>query len=75
METKTKGGFDKMNELCLGFGGCGHIYFSTKRGAVDVALMELRGRLDSIGVNIDNMSPKTAILRDSNGLTIEEVKL
>lgn len=63
------------NELCLGFGRCGHIYFSTKRGAVDVALMELRERLNSIGVNTDNMSPKTAILRDANGLTIEEAKL
>lgn len=63
------------NELCLGFGGCGHIYFSTKRGAVDVALTELYEKLNGIGVNTDNMSPKTAIIRDANGLTIEEVKL
>lgn len=70
-----KDGLMEKNELCLGFGRCGHIYFSTKRGAVDVALYELREKLSSIGVNTDNMSPKTAILRDANGLTIEEAKL
>jgi len=65
----------EMNKLFLGFGRCGYIHFSTNRGAVDVALTELYEKLNGIGVNTDNMSPKIAILGDANGLTIEEVKL
>lgn len=60
-----------MNELMIVLEGGQWIYFSTNQATADKAFQAFNEACDSIGLNLDNVDVRKAILRDSEGRVID----
>ena len=61
-----------MYELMVCFGNGGYMYYNTDQILIDKATREWGHVIDHAGMNIDNMNPTSACLRDNNGNIIAE---
>ncbi len=59
-----------MNELMVVYSGGQWLYFKTQRTIIGEAYREYTEMMSRLGVNIDNMHPERAILRDADGSDI-----
>lgn len=60
-----------MNELALQFGDAGWIYFPTKCKTIELALRQICNAFDAASINVEDLIPTLAILRDANRNEIE----
>lgn len=61
-----------MNELMVCFGDGGYIYYNTDATEIDKATREWARIMDRAGMNIDNLVPTYACLRDNHDNNIDE---
>ena len=65
---------EKNNELMINFfGHSGYIYFLTDAMMAKDAFREYENACAMAGINIDNMRPSSAWLRDENGVDIDRI--
>ena len=62
-----------MNEVKIEFGKAWYIYYKTDEDTADWAVDEALNCMKNNGINVDNLNPVAAILRDENGNDIDSV--
>ncbi len=62
-----------MNEIKIEFGKAGYIYYKTDEDTAVWAVDEALNCMKNNGINVDNLNPIAAILRDENGNDIDSV--
>lgn len=63
-----------VNELMICFGDGGYIYYNTYESEINKATKEWARLMDRIGINIDNLMPTSACLRDPDDVVIDETE-
>lgn len=62
-----------MNEVKIEFGKAGYIYYETDEDTAVWAVDEALNCMKNNGINVDNLHPTEAVLRDANGNDIDSV--
>lgn len=64
---------ETMNEVKIEFGKAGYIYYQTDEDTAVWAVGEALNCMKNNGINVDNLHPTEAVLRDANGNDIDSV--